>query len=259
MRVAPIPCLKDNYAYLVVCEESGDAAVVDPSEAAPVIAAVEAARVRLVAIWNTHHHWDHVGGNEELAKKYGVKSVYGHVSDEGRVPGQTKKLSEGDRFTHGVHDVTILHIPGHTTGAIAYVVRALGEAPMVFTGDTLFIGGCGRLFEGTPAMMHASLSKLAALAPETRVYCGHEYTEANLRFAAHVEPSNASIAAAQKRAKETRERGEPTVPGTIGEELRTNPFLRVTSAEIRSKLDIAAEADGAAALGVIRATKDNFR
>jgi hydroxyacylglutathione hydrolase len=259
MRVTPIPCLKDNYAYLVECIESGDAVVVDPSEAAPVMAAVEAARTRLVGIWNTHHHWDHVGGNAELVKKLGVKSVYGHSSDDGRIPGQTKKLDEGDRFAHGVLDVSILHIPGHTTGAIAYVVRALGEPQVVFTGDTLFLGGCGRLFEGTPAMMHASLSKLAALAPETRVYCGHEYTESNLRFAAHVEPSNADIVAAQKRAKETRERSAPTVPGTIADELRINPFLRVTSAEIRAKLDIAPSADGAAALGVIRAAKDNFK
>src|SRR5437879_6413384 len=111
MRVTPIPCLKDNYAYLVTCEESGDSAIVDPSEAAPVAEAVEASRVTLVSIWNTHHHFDHVGGNEELAKKYGIKSVYGHTSDDGRIPGQTKKLSEGDRFSHGMLDVSILHIP----------------------------------------------------------------------------------------------------------------------------------------------------
>jgi len=259
MRVTPIPCLKDNYAYLVTCEESGDSIVVDPSEAAPVIAAVDAARARVVAIYNTHHHWDHVGGNEELAKKYGIKNVYGHTSDDGRIPGQTKKLDEGDKMTMGMLDVSILHIPGHTTGAIAYVVKALGESPVVFTGDTLFLGGCGRLFEGTPAMMHESLSKLAALPPETRVFCGHEYTESNLRFAAHVEPSNADVAAAQKLAKETRGRGEPTVPGTLAHELKVNPFLRVASAEIRAKLDIAPDADAATALGAIRKAKDDFK
>lgn len=259
MRVTPIPCLKDNYAYLVVCEETGDAAVVDPSEAAPVAAAIDAARVKLVAIWNTHHHFDHVGGNEELVKKYGVKNVYGHASDDGRIPGQTKRLDEGDRFTHGVLDVDVIHIPGHTTGAIAYVVKPLGEPPAAFTGDTLFIAGCGRLFEGTPAMMHASLSKLAALAPDTRVFCGHEYTEQNLRFAAHVEPSSADVAAAQKRTREARERGEPTVPSTLANELRVNPFLRVGSDEIRRTLGIAADADGATALGAIRKAKDEFR
>jgi hydroxyacylglutathione hydrolase len=259
MRVTPIPCLKDNYAYLVICEETGDAAIVDPSEAPPVAAAIEAAKTKLVAIWNTHHHFDHVGGNEEIAKQFPVKSVCGHVSDEGRIPGQTRKLNDGDRFNFGVLDVSIIHIPGHTLGAIAYVVRAPGEAPAVFTGDTLFLAGCGRLFEGTPAQMHASLAKLAALPPETRVFCGHEYTESNLRFAAHVEPSNEDVGAAQKRAADARGRDEPTVPGTLADELRINPFLRVDSAEIRKTLGIAADADGATALGAIRKAKDEFR
>lgn len=259
MLVTPIPCLKDNYAYLVVCEETGEAAIVDPSEAPPVALAVDASKAKLSAIWNTHHHFDHVGGNEEIVKKYGVKTVCGHVSDEGRIPGQTRRLNEGDRFSFGVLDVTILHIPGHTLGAIAYVVRAPGEAPAVFTGDTLFLAGCGRLFEGTPAQMHASLAKLAELPSTTKIYCGHEYTESNLRFAAHVEPGNADIAAAQARAAEMRGRGEPTVPTTIADDLKVNPFLRVTSAEIRATLGIAADADGGVALGAIRKAKDDFR
>jgi hydroxyacylglutathione hydrolase len=262
MLVTPIPCLKDNYAYLVVCEETGEAAIVDPSEAAPVALVVDASKAskgKLSAIWNTHHHFDHVGGNEEIVKKYGVKTVCGHVSDDGRIPGQTRRLNEGDRFSFGVLDVTILHIPGHTLGAIAYVVRAPGEAPVVFTGDTLFLAGCGRLFEGTPAQMHASLQALAACGPGARVYCGHEYTQQNLRFAKHVEPANAAVDAASERARALRAEGKPTVPTLIEDELATNPFLRVRSKEIRATLGIADGADDAAALGAIRAAKDGFK
>jgi hydroxyacylglutathione hydrolase len=254
MRIVPVACLKDNYAYLVVSETTGEAAVVDPSEAAPVVAALERERVRLAAIWCTHHHWDHVGGNEEIAKRFGV-DVWAHVSDDGRVPAQTKKVDTGDRFSLGELSVRTIHIPGHTTGAVAYVV---GERA-VFTGDTMFLAGCGRLFEGTPAMMHASLARLAELPAATEVYCGHEYTESNLRFAAHVEPSNADVARARDAAAATRAKGEPTVPGTIASELRTNPFLRVRSPEIRKTLDIPSDADDAAAFAAVRAAKDSFR
>jgi len=218
--ITPIPCLTDNYAYLVTCEKTGKRAIVDPSEAAPVLAA----STKLDAIWNTHHHWDHVGGNEELVTKLGVREVCGHASDRGRIAAQTRFLEEGDAFELGALRVRILHIPGHTTGAIAYVVEGDG-APAVFTGDTLFIAGCGRLFEGTPEMMFASLAKLAALPDETRVYCGHEYTAANLRFAAHVEPANADVAAAAKNVK------VPSVPSTIAAEKRINPFVRARTVE----------------------------
>ena len=220
MSITPIPCLSDNYAYLVTCEKTGKRAIVDPSEAAPVLAAT----TKLDAIWNTHHHWDHVGGNEELALKLGVHEVCGHASDRGRIAAQSRFLEEGDRFELGALAVRILHIPGHTTGAIAYVVEGDG-APAVFTGDTLFVAGCGRLFEGTPEMMFASLAKLAALPDETRVYCGHEYTAANLRFAAHVEPANADVAAAAKNVK------VPSVPSTIAIEKRINPFVRARTVE----------------------------
>ena len=169
MRIVPVPCLSDNYAYLVVCLETKQLAIVDPSEADPVEKAIEAlqaemrAPLSVRAIWSTHHHWDHVGGNEALMKRYDIKDVYGHVSDEGRLPGLSKKLDDGAAFDHGRLGVRALHIPGHTTGAVAYVVTRDPNDPAVFTGDTLFVAGCGRLFEGTPAMMHESLSKLAAL------------------------------------------------------------------------------------------------
>ena len=139
MRVLPIPCLKDNYAYLVVCDQTNEAAIVDVSEAAPVEQAVDAARVKIKAIWTTHHHWDHVGGNEAVAKKYALADVYAHVSDKGRVPAQTKTLDTGDTFRMGSIEVEAIHIPGHTLGAVAYVARDGKDDPAVFTGDTLFI------------------------------------------------------------------------------------------------------------------------
>ena len=278
MRIVPIPCLSDNYAYLLVCRETKEAAIVDVSEAGPVLAAIEqgagtqdsrrdlaalahASRedIRIVAILSTHHHHDHVGGNEEVRSKLGIDRVYGHTSDRGRIPGQTQYLSEGDTFEVGRLEVRALHIPGHTLGAVAYVVTNEHDDPVVFTGDTLFIGGCGRLFEGDPPMMHASLSKLAALDPRTKVYCGHEYTESNLRFAAHVEPSNAAVAQARARAVQLRKEGRTTMGATIGEELSYNPFLRTGSAEIRATLGIAADAADAVALGAIRKAKDGFK
>ena len=262
MKVTPIPCLSDNYAYLLECERSGEAAVVDASEAGPVIEALRArSRRSLAAIYATHHHFDHVGGNDELARAMGAREVVGHASDQGRIPGQTRLVEVGDTLVLGVLRVCVLHLPGHTLGAVAYHVTegADDAGGVVFTGDTLFLAGCGRLFEGTPPMMHASLAKLAALPPTTRVFCGHEYTQSNLRFAAHVEPGNAAIADRARRAVELRSAGAPTVPGTVADELATNPFLRVRSPEIRRTLAIPDDADDGAALGAIRKAKDQFR
>jgi hydroxyacylglutathione hydrolase len=278
MRIVPIPCLSDNYAYLLVCRETKEAAIVDVSEAGPVLGAIDQGAgtldsrrdvtsllnnsredVRIVAILSTHHHPDHVGGNEEVRSKLGIDRVYGHASDRGRIPGQTQYLQENDTFEIGRLHVRALHIPGHTLGAVAYVVTHEPDDPAVFTGDTLFVGGCGRLFEGDPPMMHASLSKLGALDPRTRVFCGHEYTESNLRFAAHVEPSNAAITQARAKAAQLRKEGRPTVPSTIGDELTYNPFLRTHSAEIRKTLGIPVDASSADALGAIRRAKDSFK
>lgn len=225
MRVLPIPCLRDNYAYLVVCESSNRAAVVDPSQAAPVLAAVESEGVELVAIWNTHHHWDHTGGNGALIEAINGLEVVGHVSDEGRIPGQNAKVDHGDAVTLGDSiTAAIIHNPGHTSGAISYHVDDPGA---VFTGDTLFAGGCGRVFEGTPEQMTASLDKLAALPSATRVYCGHEYTASNLAFAAAVEPDNQALADRRREVDALRGDNRPTVPYTIEIDLATNPFLRV--------------------------------
>jgi hydroxyacylglutathione hydrolase len=252
MRVIPVPCLSDNYAYLVTAEGSDDAFVVDPSEAPPVIAALTKHGLRLVAILNTHHHHDHVGGNEDLLAKYGELPVYAYASDKGRVPAQTVSVEEGNPFTAAGLEVRALHVPGHTLGAVAYVVE-----DAVFTGDTLFVAGCGRLFEGTPAQMYDSLSgKLAHLPKATRVYCGHEYTVSNLRFAVHAEPDNRAAAEKLTAAQATRERGEPTVPSTIGEELATNPFMRCDEPALAARFPGGSAAE---VLGAVRKAKDGFR
>jgi hydroxyacylglutathione hydrolase len=261
LEVTPIPCLRDNYAYLVRCRVTDDAVVIDPSEAAPVVAAVERSHARLTAIWATHHHWDHVGGIAELvARRRDERAdlpVLAHTSDLGRIEGATRGLKEGDRFHVGVVEGRVLHIPGHTLGAIAYVLEPQESAPIVFTGDTLFVAGCGRIFEGTAEMMHASLQKLASLPQGTRVYCGHEYTVANLRFAAHCEPENAAIARAAAEADTRRREGRPTVPSTIAGELETNPFLRANAAGIRRRFELGDSTD-ASVFARLRSMKDSF-
>jgi hydroxyacylglutathione hydrolase len=238
LRVERIPTLGDNYTYLLVCESSGEAAVVDAPEETPVAARVELLGVRVTKIFSTHHHPDHSQANPALAKRYGAP-VYGHRSDEGRLPGQTHKLEEGDTVSVGREQARILFIPAHTRGHIAYV---FDDAQAVFCGDTLFAAGCGRLFEGTPEMMYTALcEKLAALPDATRVYCGHEYTASNLRFAAHVEPGNEAVRRKLEQVRAVRARAaadwhdatpdQMTIPSTLAEERATNPFLRAASVE----------------------------
>ncbi len=229
MRVVTVPCLKDNFAYLVVDEHTHRAAIVDPGEAQPVLDAVAREGVTLAAIWATHHHADHVGGNKDLLAALPDLEVIGHTHDRDheRIHGLTRAVADGDEVTLDGLRATIIHNPGHTLGAISWWLPA--EAA-VFTGDTLFAAGCGRMFEGDAPMMHAALQRLAALPPETQVYFGHEYTEANLKFAAHTEPGSDAIAQAIARASAQRARGEATSPSTIGIERATNPFLRAADA-----------------------------
>jgi len=256
MRVLPVPCLSDNYAYLLVAEGSDEAVVIDPSEASPVIAALEREGLKLAAILNTHHHWDHVGGNDELLARFGALPVYAHASDFGRVPKQTERVEEGNFFEAGGVVFRPLHVPGHTLGAVSYFV-AEGDSPAVFTGDTLFVAGCGRLFEGTPEQMFASLAgKLAKLPPETRVFCGHEYAYNNLRFAAHVEPENEGVKKKLAAAAEAKGRGAFMIPSTIAEELAMNPFLRCEQPSVRERFPGSTPAD---VLGAVRKAKDSFR
>ncbi len=256
MRIVPVPCLTDNYAYLVVAE-TGEAAIVDASEAGAVREALRREGVRARAIWSTHHHWDHVGGNEELARELGLE-VVGHASDVRRLPAISRPVDTGDTVRVGEVAAACIHIPGHTLGAVGYFVDTGGNRA-VFTGDTLFCAGCGRLFEGTASQLHASLSRLLGLPGDTHVYCGHEYTESNLRFAAHLEPSNADVESARRRAAKLRAEGKPTVGTTLDEERRVNPFLRVRSPEIRATLGIAAGGDDVSAFAAIRIAKDSYR
>ena len=254
--IIPIPAFRDNYIWAV--RSGALAAVVDPGDAAPVLAWLDANGVELTAILATHHHADHVGGVPALRARYDVP-VFGPANES--IPLRTQALREGDRIDVPGVDLalSVLDIPGHTAGHIAYY--ALTPEPLVFCGDTLFAAGCGRLFEGTPPQMWSSLGKLGALPAATRVYCGHEYTLANLRFAAAVEPGNEDIRARTENERDKRTRDEPTLPSTIGMELATNPFLRASRPDVMAR---AAEHAGRAiddavdAFAALRAWKNAF-
>lgn len=254
--VLHVPAFKDNYIWLIRGDARDHVAIVDPGDAAPVFAFLEQRRLTPAAILCTHHHGDHVGGVPDLLSRYDVP-VYGPGGEH--IPDVTHPLGEGDRVELPALNVEfrVLDIPGHTAGHIAYVG---GE--MLFCGDTLFSAGCGRLFEGTAEQMHASLTKLADLPGATAVYCGHEYTVANLRFALAVEPQNADARGHLTRAEALRTGGEPTLPSTIGLERRINPFLRSAIPTVRQ----AAESQAGQALdsptsvfAVLRRWKDDFK
>lgn len=249
LEITLVPCLTDNYAYLV--EADGLCAVVDPSEPGPVKEALKGRK--LTHILNTHHHFDHTGGNISLKEEFGAK-VIGPEKDRDRIPGIDEGVSEASPWRFGSHTARILEIPAHTRGHIAF---AFEDDRAVFTGDTLFALGCGRLFEGTPDMMWASLSKLMHLKDDTRVYCGHEYTLSNGKFAITLEPGNADLRARMKDVEALRAKSAPTVPSTIGLEKRTNPFLRPNSPEIRKTLGMTAASD-VEVFGETRRRKDNF-
>jgi hydroxyacylglutathione hydrolase len=249
LKIDIIPCLQDNYAYLV--SSDGLTAVVDPSEAAPIEKVLRERGLKLTHILNTHHHWDHSGGNRELKDKFGAE-VVGPETDRSRIPAIDTGVSESSGWQFGEHPVRILDVPAHTRGAIAFVFPGA-----VFTGDTLFAMGCGRLFEGTAEMMFNSLAKLASLPDETAVYCGHEYTLSNGRFALTLEPGNRDLRERMGVAEAIRGEGKPTVPSTIGLEKQTNPFLRTASAEIRATLGMEG-ADPVSVFAEIRRRKDNF-
>lgn len=239
MKVEIIPCLEDNYAYLV--EAGGALAVVDPSQAAPALAAL--AGRKLTHILNTHHHWDHIGGNLELKEKFGAP-IIGPAKDAARIPGMDVGVDEKSGWQFAGHAVQVLEVPGHTRGAIAFVMDG-----NVFTGDTLFVMGCGRLFEGDAPTMWASLSKLMMLPDGTKIWCGHEYAASNARFALSLEPDNHAL------VQRARAMGPVSVPSTMGEEKRTNPFLR--AAQLRGALGMNG-ADDAAVFAEIRRRKDSY-
>lgn len=232
MQVEIIPIFSDNYAYLVACPTTGQAAVVDPAEPGPVLEVIERRDVKLTALWNTHHHWDHTAGNEKVLEAYPDLAVYGHREDATRITGLNHPVDDDDLLSLGELSVRVLHTPGHTRGGIVYLVE--GAA---FTGDALFCAGCGRLFEGDPPTMYRSLNeRIGSLPDDTRIFCGHEYTQKNLAFARTVEPDNERLHQRIAEVDAKRARGEPSIPSTLGEERATNPFLRCDSPEIRRGL-----------------------
>jgi hydroxyacylglutathione hydrolase len=226
LEVVAVPAFADNYLWLVRDSASGETAVIDPGDASAVLAEADRRGWRVGQVLNTHWHPDHTGGN--LAVKASGARVSGPAAEADRIPGLDVALKEGDRVSIGGHVGEVWDVPGHTLGHIAYVFRSAGVA---FVGDTLFAMGCGRLFEGTPEQMFASLRRLADLPPETRIYCAHEYTLANARFAAHAEPDNGAIAKRLAEVEQARSAGRMTVPTTIAQERATNPFLLATSVE----------------------------
>ena len=239
MLVLRLPVLHDNYVWLVHVEGPGGGrtAVVDPALPEPVLEACRQRDWHLDLILNTHHHLDHVGGNLALKEATGCL-VIGPGADRDRIPGLDRGVYAGDTVTLGDRTARVLFVPGHTRGHIAYSF----DEGSLFCGDTLFLGGCGRLFEGSPEQMFDSLAQLAALPDHTRIYCAHEYTEANLRFALAERPKDPAIQDRYRRVRQERERGEPTVPGLLAEERTTNVFLMAPSARelgaIRSRKDI---------------------
>ncbi len=256
MPLVPLPAFADNYIWML--HDGHEAVVVDPGDAAPVIAALQAHALTLAGILVTHHHADHVGGVDDLRPhlRGPVWAPAGEATPEPHVP-----LAEGDTLSVLGRRFEVLEVPGHTAGHVAYVERDAAGAPLLFCGDTLFSAGCGRMFEGTPAQFHASLQKLAALPADTQVCCTHEYTLSNLRFAAAVEPGNAARAAQQAWCEARRAAGEPTLPSRLETELAINPFLRCAEPGVvaAARAHGAADDSGPAVFAALRRWKDGFR
>ncbi len=261
MQIHRIPVLSDNYVFLLHDAATDTAAVVDPAVAKPVLSKLEELGAGLVAIFNTHHHSDHVGGNRKLLQRFPEAVVYAGAEDRGRIPGQQVELSEGDRVTFGDRTAQVFFIPGHTRGHIAYYFPPIAEdkAGELFCGDTIFAGGCGRLFEGTPAQMVDSIGKLRQLPDNTRVWCAHEYTLSNLKFAITVEPGNGDLQARFKQVQQARQRDEATVPSLLGLEKSTNPFLRWDQPTVMAAMGQSGErGDEVRSFGILRGKKDLF-
>jgi hydroxyacylglutathione hydrolase len=256
LTIQPIPAFDDNYIWLLYDEQSRQAFVVDPGDAGPVLHSLQELQLNLAGVLITHHHFDHVGGLEQLRSEFDPV-VFGPHNPA--ITGIDHRLGAGDSIEVLGQQFDVLEVPGHTLDHIAYFHAA--RTPLLFCGDTLFAGGCGRVFEGTPPMMLQSLQTLAALPPATRVYCAHEYTLANLAFASAVEPDNAALALRVATAKSTRARSEPTVPSDIELELATNPFLRCDQPDLLAALRAQGKLQGETATDVfttVRGWKDNF-
>ncbi|MBF2075909.1 MAG: hydroxyacylglutathione hydrolase [Synechococcales cyanobacterium C42_A2020_086] len=257
MHIHRLPALSDNYIFVLHDPQHQIAAVVDPATAEPVLQCLRSLKANLVAIFNTHHHGDHVGGNSTLLRHFPQAVVYGGAQDRGRIPGQQVFLQEGDTVTFGDRTAEVLFVPGHTRAHIAYYFPPVlpNEPGELFCGDTLFAGGCGRLFEGTPTQMVDSLSKIRALPDQTRVWCAHEYTLKNLQFALTVDGTNSELQDRLMTVQAMRQRAESTVPSWLGEEKRTNPFLRWDQPELQTRVN---SQDPIQTFARLRGMKDQF-
>jgi hydroxyacylglutathione hydrolase len=253
LEVITIPCRSDNYAYLLRDAASGVVALVDAPEAAPIEAALAARGWALDVILLTHHHDDHIAGVGALRDRFGAE-VIGAEADRHRLPPLDRAVVGGDMVPVGESVGEVIEVPGHTVGHVAFYFP---EGPALFSADSLMVMGCGRLFEGTPDQMWASLERMAALPGETLVYSGHEYTEANIRFARAVDPDHAPTRARESEARAARGRGEPTVPARLDLERRTNPFLRAKDADLKEVLGMPNSSD-AQVFAAIRRRKDSF-
>ena len=231
MIVEIIPCLQDNYSYLII-DENNNACVIDPSEAKPVIDLVERKKINLKYILNTHHHYDHIGGNEELKKKYN-SIVVGYKDDAERIPGINVLVENNQVWKNNNFEAKIIHIPGHTTGHISF---HFFNEKLIFTGDTLFSLGCGKIFEGTYQEMFESLNKIKSLPADTKIYCGHEYTLQNSKFCIKHDPENTNLQNKILEITKKHEKAQPTIPSTLKDEIECNIFLRAKNVESFSKL-----------------------
>ena len=253
LEVYQFPCLQDNYGFLIHDSATGATAAIDTPEVAPINQALADRGWQLTHILNTHHHFDHAGGNDALKAQWQCQ-VVGAAIDAERIPGIDLEVKDGESLAFGSAQAEVLEVPGHTSGHIAYY---FAEAQIAFVGDTLFALGCGRLFEGTPQQMNDSLNKLMALPDDTMVYCAHEYTEANAAFAATVEPDNPALQQRIQDIQRLRKAGQPTVPTSIGLERATNPFVRADSSELQSVLEMVG-ADAVDVFAETRRRKDHF-
>ena len=253
MQVIPIPCLTDNYAYIINDNKSKIVGVVDPSEAAPVIEFLKKQNLKLNYILNTHHHFDHVGGNNELKKLYNAK-VVGFKGDKHRIPGIDLTLEDNEIWIFGNSKVKILHIPGHTLGHICFFFK---KEKIAFTGDTLFSLGCGKIFEGDHKQMLCSLNKIKKLPKDTKIYCGHEYTYKNAEFCIKFDVDNIYLKKHFNKIKILRKKNMPTIPTKLKDELKCNIFLRCNQNDIKIKLNMKNQ-DDFKVFKKVRDLKDNF-
>lgn len=257
MQVIRLEALSDNYIFLLHDDKQNIAAVVDPAEPQPVLKKLAELKAQLVGIFNTHHHNDHVGGNKRLMEEFPQLIVYGGAEDRGRIPGQQVFLQQGDRVQFADRIAEVIFVPGHTRAHIAYYFppEKAGETGELFCGDTLFSGGCGRLFEGTPTQMVDSLSKIRCLPDDTRVWCAHEYTLKNLKFALSLDGDNTDLQKYFDQVQGYRNRGEATIPSLLGVEKRANPFLRWDQPSLQSAVKTS---DGVQTFARIREMRNNF-